>query len=299
MAYSSNPLLPKARKWAILLVLRDGLPVTIAATRAGIHRTTLWRWLRKWRELGLHGNSFVPTLSSRPHTSPRRLSDVVVARIRDLRERTGRCAPVLHALLMREGVRVSVSSVKRILKRLCLTRPTSPWKRYRPHVERPQALTPGALLQIDVVHFVHPLTRQRTYCYTLVDLHSRWAYAHLESAINQRESWRFLRAAQTAASFRFRCIQTDNGGEFGRWFGDTLRAHGMTLRHSRVRRPNDNAHIERFNRTLQDECLGRCLPQKTPLSVQPRLAAWLDYYNEERLHLGIQLQTPAEMLQRC
>ncbi len=43
MSYSNNPLLPKARKWAINLVLKDGLPVSVAARKAGVHRTTLWR----------------------------------------------------------------------------------------------------------------------------------------------------------------------------------------------------------------------------------------------------------------
>ena len=73
----------------------------------------------------------------------------------------------------------------------------------------------------------------------------------------------------------------------------------MTLRHSRVRKPNDNAHIERFNRTIQDECLGRYIPERIPLkTTKERLTAFLDYYNNERLHLGLQCSTPMEVLQR-
>jgi transposase InsO family protein len=64
-----------------------------------------------------------------------------------------------------------------------------------------------------------------------------------------------------------------------------------------VRRPNDNAFIERFNRTIQEECV-----QDTSAfsdELYGKVLSYLAYYNEKRLHLGIQCQTPAEMLQRC
>ena len=67
----------------------------------------------------------------------------------------------------------------------------------------------------------------------------------------------------------------------------------MTLRHSRVRKSNDNAHIERFNRTIQQELLGtRPLRENV---TQTRLDEWLYYYNHDRLHMGIDLQTPIEV----
>lgn len=300
MSYSNNPLLPKARADAVRLVTERHLPICIAARKSGVHRTTLWRWLKRWLARGYRGYiAPIETVSSRPHHSPASLAPEVVERIRAIRSERNRCSTVVHAQCLREGIMVSLTSVKRVLKRLNLLRPVSRWKRYRPHVRRPRATYAGALLQTDVVHFVHPTSKQRTYLYTLIDLHSRWAYAQLTSKISQRESWRFLQEAQRAAPFAFQTIQSDNGGEFGAWFHDTLKTHGMILRHSRVRRPNDNAHIERFNRTVQDECLGRYIPEKTPPeTVKECLAAFLDYYNTERLHLGLQCSTPMEVLQR-
>jgi transposase len=74
---------------------------------------------------------------------------------------------------------------------------------------------------------------------------------------------------------RLQVVQTDNGAEFQIWFRDQLKAKGVTLRHSRVRQSNDNAHVERFNRTLQDECLGRWPLEHT---VPKQLKACLPYY---------------------
>ena len=69
---------------------------------------------------------------------------------------------------------------------------------------------------------------------------------------------------------------------------------GYIHRHSRVRRPNDNAHLERFNRTIQEECLYRL-----PYSVEKynsEIEEYLKYYNTQRLHLGINLKSPLQHL---
>ncbi len=64
--------------------------------------------------------------------------------------------------------------------------------------------------------------------------------------------------------------------------------------YSRIRKPNDNAHIERFNRTIQDELLTR-LPKDVNI-INKELPGYLTYYNTRRKHLGLGLKTPAEML---
>ena len=247
MSYSNNPLLPKARADALKLVLEQGLPLAVAARRSGIHRSTLWRWKRKWLEINQNveltnkyrptrapGKKFrftactwlIPTLSSRPHSSPNALSRRIVDRIVYWRTRHGRCAGVVHAHCVREGISVSLASVKRVLKRLNLLRPVSKWKRYRPHIHRPLALNPGDLVQTDTIHLVDVATKRRVYLYTLIDIYSRWSYVEYHESISQKLSHEFLRRGQTKAGFRFKCIQSDNGPEFGRWLNDQLAARG-------------------------------------------------------------------------
>lgn len=94
-------------------------------------------------------------------------------------------------------------------------------------------------------------------------------------------------------------IQADNGPEFGRYFAQVMTGHGIAVRHSRLGRPNDNAHIERFNRTIQEECLGsRISSRVATATLEVKINKYLEYYNNERVHLGIQLRRPIEMLQR-
>lgn len=298
MSYSNNPLLPKARAQAVRLVVEDKLPIAVAARKSGIHRTTLWRWYKRWEALEYAGHiRHIPTLSSRPHRPGRAIAPELVERIRYYRTKYGRCATIVHAYCIREGTRISLSTVRRVLYRLGLVI-RKRWQRYRTSVPRPEADAPGKLVQTDTVHLTSPFyDKQRSYLYTAIDVYSRWAYAEYLPRISQELSVQFLARAEAYAGFHFQCVQADNGPEFGRHFEESLQARNTTVRHSRVRRPNDNAFIERFNRTIQEECVGFTNPFSEEL--YSKVLTYLAYYNQERLHLGIECRTPLEMLQRC
>lgn len=321
MAYSTNPNLPKARAIAMQLLVRDGLPLQTVANRCGVHRSTIWRWKRKWdklnenvqlanynrptREIGLVFRAAactwrIPTLVSRPRTSPHAVAARIVARVLELRSTLRRCAEVIwHHITQVDGIGVSLSSVRRILRRHhCFDGART--KRVHPdNPRRPAVTAPGELVQTDTIHYICPFTKRRRYVYTVIDLYTRMAYAEVHGRILPGRAADAIQRAQESFGFRFAMVQADNGPEFGRYFAQRLTSAGTAVRHSRLGRPNDNAHIERFNRTIQDECLGRYLTHRTPnKQIQTKLTKYLAYYNNDRVHLGIQLLTPAEMLQR-
>jgi len=57
---------------------------------------------------------------------------------------------------------------------------------------------------------------------------------------------------------------------------------------------NDNAHIERFNRTIQEECFRRRPPNE--LTVRHELKKYIAFYNNDRLHLSLDLLTPTQFV---
>lgn len=325
MAYSTNPYLPKARALAMQLLIREQLSLQTVANRCGIHRSTVWRWKKKWLALNENvqfanhnrprrtaGTAFrltackwlVPTLTSRPHTSPHAVGDEVVARILELRYTLKRCAEVIWYHLTRIGdkhgtVTISLSSVRRILRRHhCFDGARK--KRVRPdNPHRPRVIRPGELVEIDTIHHVDPDTGKRRYYYTVIDLYSRMTHVTVASVLRQGLAVQAILAAQTRWGFSISMVQSDNGPEFSRYFEQTLQRRGIVTRHTRLGRPNDNAHIERFNRTIQTECIGYYWRRSVPLQRQREtLTAYLDYYNTKRVHLGIQMRVPAAMLQR-
>lgn len=277
-----------------VLMVRRGASTHEVARYFGYNQSTITRWVQRANKDGLKGSEKLPTLSSKPGTHPRALASEIVDAIVTERLKHWRCAEVIHDSLREQGIVVSLSSVKRTLARQELLRPRSKWKRVRPHTERPKALLPGDLVQIDTIHFVDSKTRQRFYLYTLIDVFSRTAYAEVHPILRQTVSLAVALRAQRAMGFRFVMVQADNGPEFQRYFHDMLTAKGITLRHSRVRQSNDNAHIERFNRTIQDECLGK-YPAKNGVT-QAKLNTFLGYYNTKRKHMGIGLKRPSDLL---
>lgn len=292
MSYTSNPFVAKARMQARNDVTWGRLTVSQAAIKYGVHRSTIWRWLLKAKDRHLNGNTFLWTLSSAPHHHANALKPEIVSRIIELREKLrGRCAPIIHEHLRREGISVSLSSVERTLRRWKLTRRKKQAKWYTP-LPRPASLTPGALVQMDTIHFVRP-NYTRFYVYTLIDTYTRLAYAEYHNRLLQKYSFEIVMKAQRELGFKFNMVQTDNGLEFSDGFQAELGRASVSLRHSRIRKPNDNAHIERFNRTIQDECLGRYPSEQT---IQKVLTEYLDYYNKDRLHLSLNLQTPTEFV---
>jgi len=290
MAYSMNPELPKVRREAVRLVKREGWSTRKVARHFGYTHSAVVKWCAKdptggWRR--------IETLSSKPKSSPRALSREIVHAIIKKRVGRRRCGQVIHRELLADGISVSLCSVQRTLKRCHLLKERSPWKRPHDATLRPEATHAGALLQCDTVHFVLP-DGSRLYVYTLIDLFSRWAYAEVSGKLRAYKSASFIARAQRHAPFSFEMIQTDHGPEFSTRFTHILLRTKVAHRHSRVRQCNDNAHVERFNRTLQDECLSgivRSIP-----TFKKALAAYLPYYNDERMHMGINFKTPAQML---
>jgi len=216
----------------------------------------------------------------------------VVNRIIELRQTLKRCAPVIHKHLLLEGFSVSLSSVERTLRRCDLVRKKRQASWYTP-LPRPASDAPGSLVQMDTIHFIKP-DRSRFYIYALIDTYSRLAYALYCPKLSQMTSVQVVLTAQGYFGFPFKMVQTDNGPEFQHGFLTNLGRHRINLRHSRVRKPNDNAHIERFNRTIQEECFGGFLPHEE--TIEQQLQDYIAYYNHDRLHLSLDLQTPTQFV---
>lgn len=286
MPYTTNPHMPRIRKEAVALVAK-GWSTRKVARHTGFSQSVIVKWCAKSDKRG-YGN--IPTKSSRPKHHPKQLSDAVVQKIIRIRLETKRTSEVVHAMLAREGVATSLNSVRRTIDRHGLMKKRSPWKRYHPPVDRPIPDKPGSLVQIDTIHTMQS-EKKRMYTFVLIDVYSRWVYAKSYQRINAATTLAFVREAQRRASFPFSMLQSDHGPEFGKWFVEQIKKEH---RYTRVGKPNDNAHIERMNRTLQEECLDR--QRRTPQAFNGALKKYLPYYNTERLHMGISLRAPQELI---
>src|SRR5579884_1978651 len=232
MSYSNNPNLPRARALGLKLLINEGLPLQVVANKCGVHRSTIYRWKLKWLAINQYQqlenfnrpsrppgkNSFrlascrwkIPTLSSRPHISPKAIAANIVELVLKLRQLLKRCAGVVwYHLIHDHGVTISLSSVRRILKRHHYI--SGRKKRVRQdNPVRPLVTKPGELVQSDTIHYVDPFTKRRRYVYTVIDLYSRMAYAEIHSHIRPSIAAKVIANARNRFGFNLSLVQADN-----------------------------------------------------------------------------------------
>lgn len=287
--YINHERMPRIRMEAVRFH-HAGWSTRKIARHMGFTHSAIVKWIQKAKNIPSNAHRIL-TDSSRPHAHPRALSNDVVSAVIAYRRKYERGALILQYFLKKDGITVSLSSIKRILKSHKLAG-WSKWKKRHVYPPRPAADAPGTLVEIDTIH--HGSHENRLYLYTLLDVHSRWAYAIPTLRINTYASIHFVDDARARASFGFQTMQSDHGPEFSKWFTKQIVSRGMAHRHSRIRTPNDNAHLERFNRTIQEECIER-IP-RSMRSWKKEIPEYLRWYNHERPHMGLNMKTPEEIL---
>src|SRR3989337_1473233 len=170
------------------------------------------RWggsARCWAAWRKEGKDSLYGRSRRPRRSPRALPGQVLDAIRRAHWQLGWGVRRLHAHLWQAGlIRCSMSSVYRVLRRCgaLVRRPRKPkpgWIRYA-------KATPGERAQMDLKYLP-----QGRYQLTLVDDCSRILAATVLEKRTTAAVCRVLPGLLESFPFSLRCIQTDNGSEFG------------------------------------------------------------------------------------
>ena len=99
--------------------------------------------------------------------------------------------------------------------------------------------------------------------------------------------------------FAINCQAMDNGPEY---ISATLQVwaaqRGIELMYIQPGKPQQNAYVERYNRTVRQEWLGQYLFD-TLEQVQEHATRWLWSYNNERPNMGIGGITPAQKLKQA
>ncbi|MDO8569572.1 MAG: integrase core domain-containing protein, partial [bacterium] len=96
----------------------------------------------------------------------------------------------------------------------------------------------------------------------------------------------FLYLVSTLFPYPIVHVLTDNGSEFKKYFNRLCGKKSITHFHTYPRTPKMNAHCERLNRTLQEECIDfhTNILFDDITKFNDILREYLDFYNTERVH---------------
>ena len=91
-------------------------------------------------------------------------------------------------------------------------------------------------------------------------------------------------------------IISDNGPQFtAKDFKEFIRISGMTHVRTSPYYPQSNGKLERWHKSLKDECIRPGVPL-TPEDARRLIERYVEHYNTVRLHSAIGFVTPADML---
>jgi transposase InsO family protein len=288
---------------------KHGTEATIEAFT--ISKRTLFRWQANLEKTlgkleGLNRGSTAPKKRNKRAVSTS-LSDQII-KLRTLHPRIGK--EKIQALLKATGYDGSVSTIGRILADLkmrgSLPKPqkvslsgktgrliTPGMKPYRKKLRRPKGYR---VLEVDtVVRFVDGVKR---YIVTGVDTERRTAFAATYTNHGSLSASDFLTKCQAVLPDCPKAVQTDNGSEFALHFDRACENLKLERFHTYPRSPKMNAHVERFNRTLDEECLKqhRSLMRDDVRGFNNVLIDWLLWYNGERPHHSLGLKSPFQAM---
>jgi transposase InsO family protein len=263
---------------------RAGQKVEAIAAQLGKHRATIYRWFKGIRMRGVRG--YVAYFKgAKQGRRVRKTHGYVVQRILGLRrEYRECCGEKIVYLLAQEGVRVSRSTVYRILNRHRVLR-----KHHRQPKGGPvqQATGPRQVVQVDTVDL------GALYAYTAIDTFTREAAIVVRPSLQAADGRRAL--ATLMQSFgHVQLIQTDGGSEFKAECAEGMHRWANRHRIARAYKKNEQAFIEAFNGTLRREALGYPKYRADQLAAaQQAVDEFLTYYHQRRPHLSLNMLTPA------
>ncbi|TQJ18716.1 IS481 family transposase [Kribbella jejuensis] len=324
MSHVNATLTPRTRLRLARLVVEQGWTCAAAAKRFMVSPRTARKWAERYR---LEGSAGMADRSSRPHHSPAKTSPALVRQIVRLRWRL-RLGPVQIA----GRVGVPASTVHAVLVRCRINRLSRIDRVTGEPLRRYEHDHPGSLLHVDVTKFGnipdgggwryvgrqqgkrnrtttahrtgdrdrhHGPRLGRTYLHTVIDDHSRLAYAELHTDETAATATAVLRRAvawYADHGITTERVLSDNGSAYRShaWHA-TCAELGVTPKKTKPYRPQTNGKIERFHRTLADGW-AYARYYRTETERQEALPAWLHFYNHHRPHSSIGGQPPITRL---
>jgi transposase InsO family protein len=304
MHLHANAKLGLSGRHALVCAIESGLSLKAAAATYSVSPATAHRWWRRWSAASAaerRSRRCLLDRSSRPHSSPRRLTAAEEEPILRARRETNLGPGRLSGL-----VRRARSTIWKVLARHGLSR--RPRGQRQSH-RRYEWSRPGALLHMDVKTLArfsvpgHRVTGDRRtkdlhrgigydHLHCVVDDHSRLAYVELhpreDAETNARTLERALAAFAELGLGPPEAVMTDNAMVYrrSRRFAAVLAAAGARHIRTPPYTPRWNGKVERFIGTLQQEWAYTRTWRNSSERARS-LLSFVRYYNRRRPHSAL------------
>lgn len=292
----STPITPEQRLLILDIWKKSGLPAGDFAGMLGLCKHTLYGWKKKFDEQGPAG------LMDRPRGMPRgsRVPDLTRRTILMMKESNPDwgCERISDMLVRGPALPASPTTVARVLREAgyeVVEQATNP---HPDKVRSFERATANQLWQTDLFTFMLKRQNRRVYLVGFMDDHSRFVVGFgLHASQSTPLVLEVLRAAITGYGTP-KEILTDNGTQYVTWrgkgaFTKELEKRGIEQIVARPRHPETLGKMERFWGSLWRECISTAVFLDLE-DARRRIGQYVDYYNFQRPHQGIDGLVPAD-----
>ena len=290
-----NDILQQRRKLRLLKLMSYEKNISKACEEYEIPRSTYYEWKSRHSKYG--DNAFLRIKEDREY-QPRIDSDVV-NKILDIRKEF-QMGPIRIKWYLERyfDIKVSESSVYRILTKFGVNKLGKSVSRKTIHTKRYNKTSPGHHIQMDVRFLIFKNDdgqKTKRYQYTAIDDATRIRALKIFEKHNQKSAIEFVNYVIERFPFRIHTIRTDRGHEFQAKFHWYVEDQGIRHVYIKPRTPQLNGKVERSHRTDKDEFY-QLLSYKDDVDLEEKLKAWENFYNYHRPHSAFDGKTPYEQL---
>jgi transposase InsO family protein len=289
-------LTPQQRLLLLDTWQRSGLPAGDFAALVGISKHTLYAWKKKFDSEGPAGLMD----QSRGRLPGSRLPDLTKRTILMLKKANPDwgCQRISDMLLRGPALPASASAVAQVLHEAGYQMEEVATRPHPDKVRSFERARPNQLWQTDLFTFILKRQNRRVYLVAFMDDHSRFLVGYgLHASQSSALVLEVLRAGLTSYGNPEE-ILTDNGSQYITWRGKSiftkeLEKRGIKQVVAAPRRPQTLGKIERFWGTLWRECIESAIFIDLG-DAQKRIGLFIDHYNFQRPHQGIDGLAPAD-----
>ena len=286
------------RKLWILNYARECGNAAKACREFDVPSSSFYEWKKTYE---LNGRQGLARRKPIPKSHPRSAPPEVTEKILHLRS-TYNLGPerIMWYLERYHGIKISESSVYRILVRNGMNRLPKSALRRAIHTKRYAKSVPGHHIQVDVKFLWLKDAeggRIRRFQYTAIDDATRIRALKIYQRHTQKNAIDFIDYVIEKFPFRIHTVRTDRGHEFQAQFHWHVEDKGIRHTYIKPRSPQLNGKVERSHRTDQEEFY-QLLTYTDDVDLNKKLDAWEQFYNYNRPHGAFDGKTPYEAL-RC
>jgi transposase InsO family protein len=275
---------------------RSGLPAGDFAPLVGVSKHTLYKWNKLFQEHGPAGLADQPRGTRRGSQLPD-LTRRTILMLKESHPEWG-CQRISDMLARGPALPASASAVARVLREAGYERVDVPTRPHPDRVRRFERARPNQLWQTDLFSFVLKRQNRRLHLVAFMDDHSRFLVSF---GLHASASTALVLEALEAGIASYgppEEMLTDNGPQYVTWRGKSqftkhLEKRGIRQVVARPRRPQTLGKIERFWGTLWREFLEAAVFVDLA-DARTRIGLFVDYYNFQRVHRGIDGAVPAD-----